>query len=189
MSRCLLVTGGTGFIGSHLAESALIRGDDVRVLGLTELESDCRNADYLQSLGAKIFAGDVTDTGLCKSAMEGVTDVFHLAVAMREGGMSDEEFTRTNLGGTRGLLDIALKLEISRFVYCSTIGIFGHRVAGTSNESSPLNPGNIYERTKVAAETLALSYFKDHDLPVVVFTAGRRLRAARSEAVETVQRN
>jgi nucleoside-diphosphate-sugar epimerase len=100
--------------------------------------------------------------------MQGVSDVYHLAVAMREGGMSDEGFTEINLTGTKFLLDAALANSVNRFIYCSTIGIFGHRVPGITSESSAFNPGNIYERTKLEAEELALSYFENQKLPVAV---------------------
>jgi dihydroflavonol-4-reductase len=105
---------------------------------------------------------------LCASAMRGVSDVYHLAVAMREGGMSDEGFTNTNLLGTKYILDAAVENSVDRFVYCSTIGIFGHRVPGVTNELFEFNPGNIYERNKLEAEKLSLKYFEDQALPVVV---------------------
>ncbi|MGI9260490.1 MAG: NAD-dependent epimerase/dehydratase family protein, partial [Woeseiaceae bacterium] len=97
----LLITGGTGFIGSHLAESALRNGHPVNILGLTDSEADRRNADFLQSLGAQIFAGSVTDLALCRKALSNVTHVYHLAVAMREAGVSDDYFKHVNLDGTK----------------------------------------------------------------------------------------
>src|SRR6476620_11614788 len=73
---------------------------------------------------------------------------------MREGGKADQFFEAINLDGTRRLLEAAGSARVERFVYCSTIGIYGHRAPGVTNEQSPLRPGNIYERTKVAAERL-----------------------------------
>jgi nucleoside-diphosphate-sugar epimerase len=168
VTKRLLVTGGTGFIGSHLAESARKSGREVRVLGMTDVDADRKNAEYLESLGVEIYAGSVTDRDLCTAAMQDVSDVYHLAVAMREGGMSDEGFTNTNLKGTQYLLDAAVNNSVDRFIYCSTIGIFGHRVPGITSERSDFNPGNIYERTKLEAEKLSLSYFEKQNLPVVV---------------------
>jgi len=164
----LLVTGGTGFIGSHLAEHALRANHEVSVLGLTELPEEKSNVDLLEKLGAKIYPGSVTDQNLCDQAMDGITHVYHLAVAMREGGESDEYFERINLAGTERLLEAATARGVKRFVYCSTIGIFGHRFDSVANEESPLSPGNIYERTKVAAENLVLRYGSEKDLPVVI---------------------
>jgi len=150
----LLVTGGTGFIGSHLAEEGRRRGAQVVVLGLADRPEEQANAALLARQGVEILPGSITDQELCARAMRGVTHVFHLAVAMREGGKSDEFFEAVNLDGTRRLLDAAASGRVERFVYCSTIGIYGHRAPGVTAEHSPLRPGNIYERTKVAAERL-----------------------------------
>ena len=164
----LLVTGGTGFIGSHLAEDARCRGAEVVVLGLTDRPEEQANAALLEGLGVRVLPGSVTDAALCARAMEGVTHVYHLAVAMREAGMTDEYFEEINLGGTRRLLETASARGLQRFVYCSTIGIFGHRAAGITNEDSPLRPGNVYERTKVAAEGMARDFHARVGLPVVI---------------------
>src|SRR5262245_49603246 len=100
-----LVTGGTGFIGSHLAEDAVARGARVRVLGLTDLPEERRNAERLAARGVEVISASVTDAAALRAALEGVTVVHHLAVAMREGAVSDAFFERVNLDGTRNLLE------------------------------------------------------------------------------------
>jgi dihydroflavonol-4-reductase len=164
----LLVTGGTGFIGSHLAEEARRRGAEVIAFGLTDRPEEQANAERLKKLGAEVLPGSITDAELCRQAMRGVTHVFHLAVAMREGGKSDEFFESINLDGTRHLLEAASVQRVERFVYCSTIGIYGHRAPGITREDSPLAPGNIYERTKISAERLVREFAEKCDLPSVV---------------------
>ncbi|HEX2610795.1 MAG TPA: NAD(P)-dependent oxidoreductase [Gemmatimonadales bacterium] len=164
----LLVTGGTGFIGSHLAEEGRRRGAEVIAFGLTDRPEEQANAERLKKLGAEVLPGSITDAELCRQAMRGVTHVFHLAVAMREGGKSDEFFESINLDGTRHLLEAASVQRVERFVYCSTIGIYGHRAPGITREDSPLAPGNIYERTKVSAERLVREFAEKCDLPSVV---------------------
>jgi dihydroflavonol-4-reductase len=164
----LLVTGGTGFIGSHLAEEGRRRGAQVVVFGLTDRPEERANAELLARMGAEVLPGSITDGELCRRAARGATHIFHLAVAMREGGKSDEYFESINLDGTRHLLEAASVQRVERFVYCSTIGIYGHRAPGITREDSPLAPGNIYERTKVAAERLVGEFAEKCSLPTVV---------------------
>ncbi len=164
----LLVTGGTGFIGSHLAEEGRRRGAEVVVLGLTDRPEERANAELLRRQGVEVLGGSITDEALCRRAVQGATHVFHLAVAMREGGKRDEFFETVNLEGTRRLLEACAAENVRRFVYCSTIGIFGHRVPGVTTEETPLAPGNIYERTKVSAETLVREVGAGRGLPYVI---------------------
>jgi nucleoside-diphosphate-sugar epimerase len=164
----LLVTGGTGFIGSHLAEEGRRQGTEVVVLGLTDRPEEKANAEILSRAGAEVLSGSITDADLCRRAARGATHIFHLAVAMREGGKSDEFFESINLDGTRHLLQAATMERVQRFVYCSTIGIYGHRAPGITTEDSPFSPGNAYERTKVAAERLVRDFAENCGLPAVV---------------------
>jgi nucleoside-diphosphate-sugar epimerase len=164
----LLVTGGTGFIGSHLAEEGRRRGAEVVVIGLTDRPEEQANAELLSGVGVEVLPGSITDPELCRRAARGATHIFHLAVAMREGGKSDEFFEAINLDGTRHLLQAATAERVQRFVYCSTIGIYGHRAPGITTEESPLSPGNIYERTKVTAERLVRDFAQSCGVPVVV---------------------
>jgi nucleoside-diphosphate-sugar epimerase len=164
----LLVTGGTGFIGSHLAEEGRRRGAEVTVLGLTDRPEERANADRLARQGVEVISGSITDIELCGRSARGATHIFHLAVAMREGGKKDEFFEAVNLEGTRRLLEAAAAGRVERFVYCSTIGIYGHRVPGVTREAAPLAPGNVYERTKVAAEQMVRELAPPRGLPYVI---------------------
>ena len=146
----VLVTGGTGFIGSHLAADARRRGAEVIVLGLTDYLVERQNAAWLESQGIEVVSGSVTDASVCAAAMQGVTHVHHLAVAMREAAIDDAYFDAVNVEGTRHLLAAAHAAGVRRFTYCGTIGVFGHRAPGITCEGSPLAPGNAYERTKLA---------------------------------------
>jgi nucleoside-diphosphate-sugar epimerase len=164
----LLVTGGTGFIGSHLAEQGRRLGAEVVVLGLTGRPEEQANAELLRRQGVEVLSGSITDADLCRRAVKGATHVFHLAVAMREGGKRDEFFESVNLDGTRQLLDASVDEGVRRFVYCSTIGIYGHRAPGVTHEDSPLAPGNIYERTKVSAERVVREFGAERSLPYTI---------------------
>ncbi|MBA3317569.1 MAG: NAD(P)-dependent oxidoreductase [Gemmatimonadales bacterium] len=164
----LLVTGGTGFIGSHLAEQGRRLGAEVVVLGLDERPEERANVELLRRQGVEVVSGSITDAELCRQAVRGATHVFHLAVAMREGAKSDQFFESVNLDGTRRLLEASAEEGVRRFVYCSTIGIYGHRAPGITREDSPLAPGNIYERTKVLAERLVREFGQERALPYTI---------------------
>jgi nucleoside-diphosphate-sugar epimerase len=164
----LLVTGGTGFIGSHLAEHGRRLGAEVVVLGLTDRPEEGANVGLLRGQGVEVVSGSITDPELCRQAVRGATHVFHLAVAMREGAKSDEYFESVNLDGTRRLLEASVSEGVRRFVSCSTIGIYGHRAPGITREDSPLAPGNIYERTKVSAERLVRELGIQRSLPYAI---------------------
>jgi len=164
----LLVTGGTGFIGSHLAEQGRRLGAEVVVLGLADRPEERANVELLRRQGVQVMPGSITDPDLCGQAVRGATHVFHLAVAMREGAKSDQFFQSVNLDGTRRLLEASVDAGVRRFVYCSTIGIYGHRAAGITREDSPLAPGNIYERTKVSAEGLVRGFGSARSLPFTI---------------------
>jgi nucleoside-diphosphate-sugar epimerase len=164
----VLVTGGTGFIGSNLAADAKRRGAEVVVMGLVETDEERRNASWLRAMGVEIVPRSVTDKETCAGAIRGVTHVHHLAVAMREAAVEDAVFEEINLGGTRQLLEAAFAAGVERFVYCSTGGVFGHRAPGVTTEDSPPAPGNAYERSKVAAERQVLEFHRTTGLPVVI---------------------
>jgi nucleoside-diphosphate-sugar epimerase len=164
----LLVTGGTGFIGSHLAEQGRRLGAEVVVLGLIDRPEERSNVELLRSQGVEVVPGSIMDVELCGRAVRGATHVFHLAVAMREGAKSDQFFESVNLDGTRRLLEASADAGVRRFVHCSTIGIYGHRAPGITREDSQLAPGNIYERTKVSAERLVRDFGARRSLPYTI---------------------
>ncbi len=125
------------------------------MLGLTERPEERANAELLARQGVEILPGSITDGELCERAMRGVSHVFHLAVAMREGGKSDEFFEAVNLDGTRRSARGRGRREASSG--SSTAARSGSTATApraSPPRTSPLRPGNIYERTKVAAERL-----------------------------------
>src|SRR5215216_1887620 len=150
--RQLVVTGVSGFLGAHFAEWALAQGH--RVVGVCHSEG-CRKAELRSALtnsGAELSNGDVLDRATLKAAMTGADCVCHFAAAFRESGVSDEYFIRLNVQGTTNVLKAAAEAGVRRFVLCSTAGIYGQRVGGIIDESSPVKPSNIYERSKAEAE-------------------------------------
>ncbi|HED12990.1 MAG TPA: NAD(P)-dependent oxidoreductase [Gammaproteobacteria bacterium] len=162
----VLITGGTGFIGSRLVQRCKQRGDDVVVFSQINTQAEKENAQELESQGFGIVNGSVMDRDKVRLAVSGCDVVFHLAAAQHEANVPDQHFWDVNVEGTRNLLEAGIESGVRRFVHGSTIGVYGVEIQGEINESSPLKPDNIYGVTKKAGEELVLSY-KDK-LPVSV---------------------
>lgn len=158
----VLVTGATGFAGGHLAK-ALSRNHEVRVLVRSpeNLQDDVR-------VSVEVMRGSVTDANAVDQAVAGCEQIYHLAAAYRESGARKHVYRDVHVTGTKHLLKAGVKHGISRFVHCSTMGVHGHVTQIPSDESSPFNPGDEYQRTKLEGEQLVWSFCREHDLPFSV---------------------
>jgi len=154
----VLVTGGTGFIGSRLALRLLREGHKVRVMGLGNNSAEEENRALLEREGSEIMLGSVTDAQVTAAVTRDVEVVFHLAAAQHEMGVLDSHFSNVNVEGTRRVLEAAAGAGVRRFVHGSTIGVYGSAVGGEIDESTPAAPDNIYGTTKYEGEKLALSW-------------------------------
>lgn len=146
-----LVTGGTGFTGSHLVKRLLSRGHTVRVLDTQE----GLLVDELEARGAQITIGSITDRALVEELVRGCDVVHHLAAAFREITDPKEVYWEVNVEATRYLLETAQKHSVKKFVYCSTQGVHGHVENPPGNERSPIAPADYYQLTKYEGEKVA----------------------------------
>lgn len=162
----VLITGGTGFIGSQLALRCLEKGYSVKVLGQENTEAEKENKKLIENKGAEVLLHSVSDKEFLMDIVQGIDIVFHLAAAQHEMNVPDQRYWDVNVEGTGNVLEAGLKAGVKRFVHGSTIGVYGATLKGDLNEESPLNPSNIYGETKLEGEKLVLSY-KDK-LPVVI---------------------
>lgn len=159
----VLVTGGTGFTGSHLVRNLVQDGCSVRVVA-----RDPVRARELLPPEVEIVAGDVTDPDVVVRAVRGQEVVYHLAAAFRVAGIPDSRYREINLDATKLLLDAAHAEGVRRFVHCSTIGVHGHVENGPADETWPHEPGDIYQQTKSEAERYALDFQRRNDFPLAV---------------------
>jgi nucleoside-diphosphate-sugar epimerase len=150
----VLVTGGTGFTGSHLVRRLLDKGDGVLVVdnqkGLFYEE--------LKQLGAKIELGSVTDQPLMKKMVAGCELVYHIAAAFRQLNVPEQHYWDVNVEGTRHLVNAAFASGVRRFIYCSTQGVHGHIKNPPGNEESPIEPEDYYQLTKYEGEKVVQEY-------------------------------
>ncbi|HXV61634.1 MAG TPA: NAD-dependent epimerase/dehydratase family protein [Vicinamibacteria bacterium] len=158
----VLVTGASGFTGSHLARILAASGHRVRAL-----VRPASRLDLLDGVEVERFVGDLTDCDDLRRAVSGVERVFHLAAVYREAKLSDRTYREVNVEGTRRLAEAALAEGGVPFLYCSTCGVHGE-VDPPADESSPYNPGDIYQQTKVEAERLLFSLNRERGLPAVI---------------------
>lgn len=152
----ILITGATGFTGSHLVRRLLSMGHKVRCL--------VRHPSPIEKTGCSIITGDIRDRLSVEKAVSGIDIVFNIAAIFRTWGLPDKVYYDTHVEGTRNLLEASLKNNIKRFIHCSTIGVHGSIKNPPGDEESPFRPGDIYQKTKLEAERLAMRY----PMPIVI---------------------
>lgn len=158
-----LVTGGTGFTGSHLVRSLIRDGHRVRVL----VRSESRAAAVLPPQ-VEVVAGDMQNRATVAGAVSGANVIYHLAAAYREAKHTPQYYREVNVGFTSLLLDAAQAEGVSRFVHCSTVGVLSHISKPPADESFPHQPADVYQRSKSEAEKLAMAAYQRDGIPVTV---------------------
>ena len=153
----VLITGGTGFIGSRLTSKCLQKGYNVKVLGQLNTDAEKENFNRIRSEGAEVHLNEITDENFLTKIIEDIDIIFHLAAAQHEMNIPDKIFYDVNVEGTRTILNAAVKSGVKKYVHGSTIGVYGI-LDGEIDENSPCKPDNIYGITKLEGEKLALSY-------------------------------
>jgi dihydroflavonol-4-reductase len=157
-----LVTGASGFIGWHVARMLVERGHKVRAL--------VRTSSRLRELDAEPVIGDLRDPTSLDRATAGVGLVFHVAADYRLWARDPDELYRSNVDGTRNLLESARRHGAERFVYTSTVGCIGVPKNGEGDENAPVGLEDMagpYKRSKFLAERVALE-FAATGFPVVI---------------------
>lgn len=149
------VTGATGFVGSHVARVLAEHGADLRLL--VRPSSDLRN---IQDLNAERVTGDLRDAASLKKGITGCDVVFHVAADYRLWVRDPAEMYRSNVEGTRAILQAARENGVRRVVYTSSVATMGFTSNGhLADEDSPVSLDNMigpYKRSKFVAEEIAI---------------------------------
>jgi NAD dependent epimerase/dehydratase len=169
--KTILITGATGFIGSYLTELCLEK--DFNVLAFDRYNSN-NHWGWLEESRRKkdlnVILGDIRDYDSVYKAMKGCTAVFHLAalIGIPYSYTSPLAYIRTNIEGTYNVLEAAKTLGLEQVLITSTSEIYGTAQYTPIDEKHPEVGQSPYSATKIAADQLALSYYRSYDLPIKI---------------------
>lgn len=148
----ILVTGSSGFVGSHLVPALQSRGH--QVVGIDRNEPETGEPDVF-------IQGDLLNTEVLQRGIDGVDAVYHLAAAKDDWGISREEFFRENVDVTQHILDASVRENIRTHIFYSTVAVHGPGEEPT-DESAPYSPTIAYGESKVECEKLYKQYAADN---------------------------
>jgi len=154
-----LVTGGKGYLGAHIVSNLQKQGEKVRLYDRPPTDAETK-LKWEQS--CDVVWGDIRDDKKVESAVRGVDRVIHLVSNFRKGGSDKKEAFTVNVDGTMNVLNASLKNGVKRLVHCSTIGVHGNVMEIPATEETPFNPGDLYQETKMIAETKVWEFYKKH---------------------------
>jgi|SRR5579875_300177 len=167
VSRLSLVTGATGFVGSAVVRALLAQGYPVRAL--VRKGSDQRN---LAGLSLELVEGDLADQTALARAVSGCRYVFHIAADYRLWVPDPAEMMRTNVEGTKNVMEAALAAGVERVVHCSSVAALGLTEDGSpADETTPVKESVLigpYKRSKYLAERAVLEMVRSRGLPAVI---------------------
>lgn len=159
----ILITGASGFTGTHLTKALLHEGHEVCLLAR-------KTSKIATSVSCRIqlITGDICDLVSVEKAVKGMDQVYHLAASFRDASATRENYWNVNMSGTKNVVNACIRFKVNRLIHCSTMGVHGHVSQIPSNEESPFNPGDEYQRTKLAAEEYVHQTCQKEGLPYVV---------------------
>ena len=171
MSEKILITGATGFIGSHLTELCVKKGFDVVAFDRYNTNNNwgsLENSDYKDDI--QVILGDIRDYDSVSKAMEECDTVFHLAalIGIPYSYVSPLAYIRTNIEGTYNVLESAKNQNLKQVLITSTSETYGTAQYVPIDEKHPLVGQSPYSSSKIAADHLAISYYKSFELPMKI---------------------
>jgi nucleoside-diphosphate-sugar epimerase len=160
----VLVTGAAGFLGGHLVDMLLERGDEVRAM-----VRPVDDASRLRKLdGVEVVLGDLVDRDSLERAVQGTQRVYNVAAKTGPWGL-EKDYDAVNVWGVADLISASMDAGVQRIVHTSSITVYGHHLKGIITEDHPFYAeDNPYSRTKIAGEKMIADFVKERGAPVVI---------------------
>ena len=163
-----LLTGATGFVGGHIAEACVRKEQTV-----SAIVRPSSNAGELEKMGVILYRGELSDPALARQAITDADVVVHCAAKVGDWGPV-EEYRQVNVESLRVLLDACKGQALSRFILMSSLGVYPSKHHNGTDETMPLprKHRDGYSQSKVEAEQLAMHYYHEYGVPVVILRPG-----------------
>ena len=166
-----LITGAEGFIGSHLTE--LLLKQNFKVTALVHYNSFNSYAwleEFKYNKNLQIILGDVRDLSFCKEITKNVDVIFHLAalIGIPYSYLAPESYIDTNVKGTLNICQSAMENGNIRIVQTSTSEVYGTSIYVPMDEKHPLQPQSPYSASKIASDSIAMSFYHSFNLPLTI---------------------
>lgn len=172
----IVITGGAGFIGSHIVDAAVERYPAAQILVFDKMNYASNVnyiLDHIRHNRIRLMVGDIADINYASFVLKDADLVINLAAESHVGRSFENsiDFSRTNTLGAHVLLEAARRHKVKRFVHVSTDEVYGEVLEGAASESSPLHPNNPYSGSKAAAEMIVQSYRWSFGMPILTVRA------------------
>ena len=169
----IYITGGAGFIGSHLIEHLVKKGHHVKTLVPYNIENSWGWIDTFDKnikKNIEVISGDICDQNIIFKTVKKIDILFHLAalISIPYSYISPRSYMSTNILGTLNLLEAIKTSPVESFVQTSTSEVYGSSQYLPINEKHSLNAQSPYAASKIAADQLCLSYYRTFNLPIVI---------------------
>ena len=169
----ILVTGADGFIGSHLCEKLIKQGHDVKAF---VYYNSFNSYGWIDSVDKKIkkklkiFSGDIRDENSVRKAVKGSEIIIHLAalIGIPYSYKSPQSYYETNVKGTLNILQAAKDLKVKKIIHTSTSEVYGTAKYLPIDEKHPVDGQSPYSASKIAADQIAISFYKSFGTPVSI---------------------
>lgn len=166
----ILVTGADGFIGSHLTETLLHSGYEVRALAQYNSFNNWGWLEQVRHTNLEVITGDVRDPGFCREIVRGMDTVFHLAalIAIPFSYVAPDSYVDTNIRGTLNMCQAVRDEGCERLLVTSTSEVYGTAKYVPIDEKHPKQPQSPYSASKIGADAIAMSFYNAFETPVTI---------------------